>query len=466
MTTTTTATNCDLIVLGGGPGGYLAAERAGQAGLSVVLFEKNRLGGVCLNEGCIPSKTLLHSAKVFDHAKNGTPFGVTADNAKLDQPAVIRRKDRVVRRLVAGVGQTLKNAGVTVVNATATITGRQNGRVTVSADGADYEAPNLIIATGSEAVRLPLPGIAEGLAAGRVLTNREVLDLTVIPEHLVVIGGGVIGLEMADYFHTAGSEVTVIEMLDHIAGPADPGLALALQQSFERAGIRFALGARVTAVEPDAVVYSQNGETRRAPATHVLLSVGRRAVTAGFGLETIGVSTERGRIPVDDRCRTNVAGVYAVGDVTGEWMLAHAAYREAEVAVATILGRPDRMDYAAMPSVLYTRPELAWVGLSENEAIARGITTRTASLPFAYAGRFVAETERSPGEAKFIFDERRRTLVGCHLLGSYASEIITSAGLLIGTGLPVEQMKRQIVPHPTVAEIIREAIWHAWPETR
>ncbi len=466
MPETTTATNYDLIVLGGGPGGYLAAERAGQAGLSVVLFEKNRLGGVCLNEGCIPSKTLLHSAKVFDHAKNGSAYGVTSDNARLDQPTVIKRKDRVVRRLVAGVGLTLKNAGVTVVNAAAEITGRHEGRVTVTADGASYTAPNLIIATGSEAVRLPLPGVAEGLAAGRILTNREILDLTVIPERLAVIGGGVIGLEMAAYFRTVGSEVTVIEMLDHIAGAADPELALDLKQSFERDGIRFALGARVTAVEPDAVVYTQNGETHRAPATHVLLSVGRRAVTTGLGLETIGVTVERGRIPVDDRCRTNVAGVYAVGDVTGEWMLAHAAYREAEVAVATILGRSDRMNYDAMPSVLYTQPELAWAGLTEEQAAARGITTRTASLPFAYAGRFVAETERSPGQAKLIFDERRRTLIGCHLLGSYASEIIISAGLLISTGLPVEQMKRQIFPHPTVAEIIREAIWHAWPETR
>ncbi|MDI9471246.1 MAG: dihydrolipoyl dehydrogenase [Bacillota bacterium] len=462
----TTTTNFDLIVLGGGPGGYLAAERAGQAGLSVVLFEKNKLGGVCLNEGCIPSKTLLHSAKVFDHARNGKPYGVTTNDAKLDQSAVIKRKDRVVRRLVAGVGQTLKTAGVTVVNAAARITGRHNGRVTVTADGIAYQAPNLIIATGSEAVRLPLPGVAEGLASGRVLTNREILDLSTIPERLAVIGGGVIGLEMAAYFRSVGSEVTVIEMLDHIAGAADPELALALKQSFERDGIRFALGARVTAVEPDAVVYTQDGETHRAPATHVLLSVGRRAVTSGLGLETIGVATERGRIPVDDRCRTNVAGVYAVGDVTGEWMLAHAAYREAEVAVATILGRPDRMDYDAMPSVLYTQPELAWAGLTENEARARGITTRTASLPFAYAGRFVAETERSPGQAKLIFDERRRTLIGCHLLGSYASEIIISAGLLISTGLPVEQMKRQIFPHPTVAEIIREAIWHAWPESR
>src|SRR5665647_33544 len=297
----------DLLVLGAGPGGYMAAERAGGAGLSVLLIEKNKIGGVCLNEGCVPSKTLLNSAKIFDHACHGEKYGVTAENAKIDQEAVINRKNKVVKNLVNGIKFTLKNNKVTVKEGLGVILGCENGIISVAVGDEVFEAKNLVIATGSEAVVPPIPGVKEGISDGTVLTNREILDLTTIPESLVVVGGGVIGLEMASYFNTVGSKVTVIEMLDHIAGPADRELSTLLQKNFTQKGITFNLNCKVTAVGNGQVTYTtSDGQTQNAAATKTLLSIGRRAVSQGFGLEKIGVLVERGRIVTDAQGRTNV----------------------------------------------------------------------------------------------------------------------------------------------------------------
>jgi dihydrolipoamide dehydrogenase len=450
----------DLIVLGGGPGGYLAAERAGDAGLSVLLIEKNRIGGVCLNEGCVPSKTLLNSAKIYDHAAHGQPYGVTAEAVRIDQAAVIARKDKVVRNLVAGVRATLKHSQVTIQEGCGQIMGRAGGAIQVAVGEQVFEGRQLILATGSETVGPPIPGVREGLAQGAVLTNREILNLQEIPKSLAVVGGGVIGLEMASYYQTAGSQVTVIEMLDHIAGNADRELAALLQKNFEKKGIVFHLGAQVTAVGDGVVTFAQNGVTRQAPAEKTLLSVGRRPVTTGYGLETLGVYTERGRIVTDRQGRTNVPGVYAIGDVNGVFMLAHAAYREAEVAVNTILGKKDTMRYQAMPSVLYTSPEMAFVGETEETAAQKGLKFEKKVLPMNYSGRYMAENEGGDGIVKLIIDPERQRLLGCHLLGSYASEIILSAGIMIETEMRLDQIKELIFPHPTVGEIIREAIFH------
>lgn len=451
----------DLVVLGGGPGGYMAAERAGGAGLSVLLIEKNKIGGVCLNEGCIPSKTLLNSAKIFDHACHGEKYGVTSENAKIDQEAVINRKNKVVRNLVNGIKFTLKNNKVTVKAGLGMILGRENGIIRVAVGEEVFETKNLVIATGSEAVVPPIPGVKEGIADGTVMTNREILDLTMIPESLVVVGGGVIGLEMASYFNTVGSKVTVIEMLDHIAGPADRELSTLLQKTFAKKGITFNLNCKVTAVGNGQVTYiTAEGETKNAAATKTLLSIGRRAVSQGFGVENLGILVERGRIVTDAQGRTNVPGVYAVGDVNGVWMLAHAAYREAEVAVNTILGKKDNMRYQAMPSVLYTNPEMAFVGETEESCIEKGIKYEKTVLPMNFSGRYMAENEGGEGIIKILIDPDRQRLLGCHLLGTYASEIIISAGIMIESEMRIDDIKELIFPHPTVSEIIREAIFH------
>lgn len=451
----------ELIVLGGGPGGYLAAERAGQAGLSTLLVEKNKLGGVCLNEGCIPSKTLLNSAKIYDHARNGAKYGVTAENAKIDPAAVVARKDKVVKALVAGVGGAMKAAKVVVKSGLGEILGRgPDGVIRVKVGEETFEGRRLIVATGSEAVVPPIPGVKEGLAGGTVLTNREILDLKAIPRTMVVVGGGVIGLEMAGYFQTCGSQVTVVEMLDHIAGAADREMSALLQKAFEKQGVKFHLNAKVTSVGDGFVAFEEGGATKRAEAERVLMSVGRRPVTKGFGLETLGVLVERGRIVVDAQGRTNVPGVYAVGDVNGVWMLAHAAYREAEVAVNTILGKRDVMRYQAMPSVIYTNPEMAFVGETEETCKEKGLAYRKVTLPMSYSGRYLAENEGGEGRIKLLVDPVRNCLLGCHLLGGYASEIVLAAGIMIESEMRIEDIKELVFPHPTVGEIIREAVFH------
>lgn len=450
----------DLIVLGGGPGGYLAAERAGAAGLSVLLIEKNKLGGVCLNEGCIPSKTLLNSAKIYDHAKNGEKYGVTSENAKIDQAVVVARKNKVVKALVSGVAHTLKTSKVTVKDGLGMILGRENGVIKVQVGEDIFEGQRLIIATGSEAIVPPIPGVKEGIAAGTVLTNREILDLTKIPATMAIVGGGVIGLEMAGYFQTCGTQVTVIEMLDHIAGAADREMAALLQKSYEKKGIKFHLNCQVTGVTADAVEFSDQGVTKKADAEYTLMSVGRRPVTKGFGLESLGVLVERGRIVTDAQGRTNVPGVFAIGDVNGVWMLAHAAYREAEVAINTILGKKDQMRYQAMPSVIYTSPEMAFVGETEETCLEKGLQFKKVTLPMSYSGRYLAENDGGDGKIKLLIDTVHNRILGCHMIGSYASEIIFSAGMMVETEMRIEDIKELIFPHPTVGEIIREAIFH------
>ena len=449
----------DLIVIGGGPGGYLAAERAAHAGLKTALFEKNSLGGVCLNEGCIPSKALLNSAKTYEHALHAADFGVTCKDVSIDQNAVITRKRKVVRTLVSGVRAKMKGAGVTVVMEEATIQGRSTEGFTVSAAGNTYTGKQLIIATGSSAAVPPIPGVKENLG-GFVLTNREVLELTQIPEKFAVIGGGVIGLEMAAYYAAVGSQVTVIEMLDHIAGPTDREISAMLQKQLEKKGITFLLSHKCLSVEPGTVwVETPAGEKTAVAADKVLLSIGRRANFQNLGLESIGVVCERTGIKTDYAGRTNVEGVYAIGDVNGHHMLAHTAYREAEVAVNTILGKKDYMRYNANPSVIYTQPEIASVGKTEEECKEKGIDFEVAKLPMAYAGRFVAENEGMDGLCKVIIDKKRRTILGVHLIGTYTGEMIWGAAAMIELQLRVQDAKQIIFPHPTVSEIIREVIW-------
>ncbi len=449
----------DLIVIGGGPGGYLAAERAAQAGLKTLLFEKRSLGGVCLNEGCIPSKALLNSAKLYEHALHGAAYGVRCDGVFLDQKAVIARKRRVVKTLVGGVKAKMRAHGVTVVMEEAVIRGKEGDAFTVASQSGSYRGRQLIIATGSSAAVPPIPGVKEHLG-DFVMTNREVLELEQIPERLTVIGGGVVGLEMAAYYAAVGSQVTVVEMLDHIAGATDRELSTLLQKSLEAKGIRFLLGHACTAVVPGAVrVRSGSGQETSIPADKVLLSIGRRANTQGIGLETLGVAFTPSGIRTDPMGRTNVPGVWAIGDVNGHHMLAHTAYREAEVAVNTILGKKDYMRYQANPSVIYTQPELSGVGLTEEECREKGIAYEARKLPMVYSGRFVAENESSDGICKVLIDAKRRSILGVHLLGSYSSEIIWGAAEMIEAQLRVEDARQIIFPHPTVSEIIREVLW-------
>ncbi len=450
----------DLLVVGGGPGGYLCAERAAQGGLNVCLFEKRALGGTCLNEGCIPTKTLLNSSKMYRHATESAAFGVTATGVAYDHAKVIERKNKVVKTLVSGVGATMNANKVTVISAPALIQGRVEGGFSVEANGQVYTGRRLAIASGSEAVVPPVPGLKEGVASGFVMTNREVLDEKTLPKKLVAIGGGVIGLEMAYYFASVGVEVTVIEMMPKIAGATDPEICKVLTDAFSKRGMTFKLSCKVLEVTANSVIYEENGQKKEIACDKVLLSAGRRPSTAAIGLETLGLQMDRAAIVTDRHMCTNVQGVYAIGDCNGKLMLAHTAYREAEVAVNHMLGRPDEMRYDVIPSVIYTDPEVASVGLSKEAAEARGMTVKEVKLPMSYAGRYLAESEGGKGFIKIVVDTDKNRLVGCHMVGSYASEIIMTATMMIDTELTPNRLQKLVFPHPTVAEIIREAIFH------
>ena len=457
----------DLAILGGGPGGYVAAGRAGAAGLSVVLFEKRELGGVCLNEGCIPTKTLLYSAKVYDYTRHADRYGVNVPESAIDFGAIFKRKEKVVKKLVGGVKVQMRNANVEVIKEEAVITGKEADGFVLTAGETSYSARNVLICTGSEAAVPPIPGLREGLG-DVVVTNREILSLTEQPERLVVIGGGVIGMEFASFFNSIGTQVTVVEMLPKILGPLDDEISAMLQAQYAKKGVEFHLSCKVVAVEGNEVVYEDaEGNTCRVAGDKILVSVGRRANIQGIGLENIGVDlalNPAGRpygIKVDEKMRTNVPGVYAAGDVTGFSMLAHTASREGEVALNTILGKEDSMSYKAIPGVVYTNPEVAGVGVTEAEAAKQGLDYTVLKLPMAFSGRFVAENERGEGLCKVIVDAKSHQVLGVHMLGNPCSEIIQSACIAIDKKLTVEQLKEVVFPHPTVSEILKETLFTA-----
>ena len=451
----------DFAIIGGGPGGYVAAERAGAAGLSVVLFEKNELGGVCLNEGCIPTKTLLYSAKVYDYARHADQYGVAVEGASFDFGKTMKRKHKVIRKLVGGVKLGVKNAGVETVKGEAVIKGRSAEGIAVACGDQEYLCRNLLVCTGSEAVVPPFPGLKE--AGEVVVTNREILSLQEQPRELVIIGGGVIGMEFASFFNSIGTKVTVVEMLPKILGPMDREISDMLQGMYAKRGVEFCLRCKVTGIEGNTVVYEDpDGNVCRVSGDKILVSVGRKAVLNGYGLESLGVElalTPAGRpygIKVDDHMRTNIPGVYAAGDVTGFSMLAHTASREGEVAVNDILGKEASMRYDAIPGVVYTNPEVAGVGLTEDEAQKKGIEYKALKLPMAYSGRFVAENERGEGLCKIIVDAGTSRILGGHMPGNPSSEIIQSACIAIERGLTPDDLKETVFPHPTVSEILRE----------
>lgn len=451
-----------LAIIGGGPAGYVAAERAGAKGLDVVLFEKHQLGGVCLNEGCIPTKTLLYGAKVYETAANAGKYGVGAGEVSFDYARMIDRKNKVVRKLVAGIRAKMTANNVEVVAGEAVITGRSQSGIEIECNGEKYMAENLLICSGSETVIPPIEGIAE--AHDVIVTNRELLTSKERPASLVVIGGGVIGMEFASFFNTLGTEVVIVEMMSEILPGFDAGVSAMLRETYARKGIKFNLGCRVTRIERGEnggeVFYTDaQGTQHSVHGDKILLSVGRKPYTKGLGLETIGVATERGAIKVDERMSTNIPGVFAAGDVTGSSMFAHTAYREAEVVVNNLTGRDDTMSYKAVPSVVYTNPEVASVGLTAEVAAQKGIAASELSLPMAYAGRFVAENEGGNGLCKVVVGQSDGKVLGVHMIGNPSSEIVWGVCLAIERGMTVEEMESVIFPHPTVSEIIKEVVF-------
>lgn len=440
----------DLIIIGAGPGGYVAAERAGEMGKSVLLIEKSHLGGVCLNQGCIPTKTLLNSAKHYLHALESEKFGVTVSDARFDLGKAMAWKLEVMTKLRKGVAYTLKKSHVEVINGTAELV----KATTVKVGDILYEGENIIISTGSSPFVPPIPGVENN---AHVMTSTEILNIETMPEKLVVIGGGVIGIEFASFFATFGVEVHVVEMMKEIIPFMDPDITPVIRNAMKNT--TFHLEAKVESLKGNQVTFTQHGKQQTLSADIILMAVGRHPNTAGLGFENIGLDYDRRGIKVNEQMQTNLPSVYAVGDVTGKSPLAHSASRMGEVAVNVMFGRRDRMRYNAIPWVTYGIPEAAGCGLTESEAKARGLAVKSSSLPLLVNGRFLAENgNRAPGICKVIVDQKTNVLLGVHMVGGACSEMIFGASAMIEAELRVQDIKEIVFPHPTVSEIIKDTL--------
>jgi dihydrolipoamide dehydrogenase len=424
------------------------------------LIEKKHIGGTCLNEGCIPTKTLLRSAKLYDACVKAEPYAVKSEGVRIDHAAVVARKRAVTANLVAGVKAGLKAAKVKTLEDTAMIRGRDENGFAVEAGGEVYHGKNLILATGSHPVVLDIDGLAECLKNGFVITSTELLEIPKAPESLCVIGGGVIGLEMATYFAMTGTRITIVEATGKVAGSLDEDATAIIVRSCEELGMDIRVNTRAVGFS-DGKVTVENAEGKtEIMCDKVLLCIGRAANLEGYGLDSLHVPVGKA-IKVDDYCMTGIPGVYAVGDCNGTGMLAHVAYRQAEVAVNHILGKNDPMRWACIPNLVHTEPEAAFIGKNLKEAKADGIDAVETKLSMNYSGLYLAENENGQGIIKGVFDRRKKTMIGATIVGGPASELITICSILIDNELPVERMKSYVFPHPTCAEAIREVIFAA-----
>lgn len=445
----------DIAIIGGGPAGYNAAEKAALNGLRTILFEKNAIGGVCLNEGCIPTKTLLYSAKTLDNIKSASKYGISVEGEPtFDLPKIISRKDKVVKKLTAGVSAKLSFNGVTVVQGAADIVNEDNGLFQIKSGENTYSVKYILLCTGSETIIPPIKGLSEV----DYWTSKEALESKELPKSLAIIGGGVIGIEFASFFNSMGVKVNVIEMMPEILGAMDKETSAMLRTDYTKKGVTFRLNTKVVEVTKKGVVVEKDGKSETIEADRILVSVGRRPIVKGFGLENLNIEMLRNGIKVNEYMQTSNPRVYAAGDITGFSLLAHTAIREGEVAISHIVGEDDKMSYKAIPGVVYTNPELAGVGKTEEELNANGESFRVLKLPMAYSGRFVAENEVGNGLCKIIVDDDDR-IIGCHMLGNPASELIVIAGIAIENGDTVEEFRKHVYPHPTVSEIIHETLF-------
>jgi dihydrolipoamide dehydrogenase len=440
----------DLIIIGAGPGGYLAAERAGAKNKRVLIIEKEKkLGGVCLNKGCIPTKTLLNSAKIFYKSQNSEQYGVSVSGAEYEFEKAMKWKDKVVDLMTKGVAYQMKRHHVDTLTGAAVITGRNE----VAANDKSFTADHIIIAAGSSPASIPI----EGIEKKHVITSDDIFSITRLPKNLAIIGGGVIGLEFASYFSMVGVNVTVLEMLPEILPNTDPEIAKLLRTSLKNCKIM--TNVKAHKITDDKVIYIKNGKEEQCEADLVLLAAGRVPNIKNLGLERINLNFDKNGINVNEKMQTNIPNIYAVGDITGKSLLAHSAYRMGEVAVNNIFGSNDRMRYNAIPWAIYTNPELSGIGLSEQEAKAAGYRVKTASMQLRANGRFYAEHGNEKGLCKVIVDADTDLLLGVFLLGGVSSEIIHSAAVMMEAELRVKDIKEIIFPHPSVSEAVKDTLW-------
>ena len=447
-----------IAIIGSGPGGYVAAIKAGQMGAEPVLIEKEALGGTCLNWGCIPTKAFVRSAEVFADIQNAEDFGIKVEAAEVDFPAVVKRKDKIVSRLVKGIDHLLKKSGVKRLNGEASFIDKNHLRVKTEAETKEIEAENIIIATGSEASQLPIPGAdLDG-----VLDSRAALDLDQLPESMVIVGGGIIGMEFAFIFRNFGVDVTVVEYLDQLVNGVDGEIAKELNRSARRRRITVKTGAEVKEIKKTdsgyQVIYNRKDKEKSVEAEKVLMAVGRRPYHQGLKAENAGIELgdKRGEIKVNNKMETNIDGIYAIGDVTDKVLLAHVASHQGITAVKNIMGEDKEMDYSAVPGAIFTSPELGTVGLTEEEAEKKGIDYQIGTFPFAASGKVMAMGERE-GKVKIISDQENNKIIGASLIGIESSDLIAELTLAVRLGLSAKDLAETIHAHPTTAEVIHEA---------
>jgi dihydrolipoamide dehydrogenase len=450
---------CEVVVIGAGPGGYVAAIRLAQLGKDVILIEKGeRLGGVCLNVGCIPSKALIHASDLAHEIQHASGMGLTVDGLEVDLPKMVEWKDGIVQRLTGGIQQLCKANGVEIVHGTAAFLSDRKLTVSTEQGQGEIEFEQAVIATGSTPMGLPgFPHDGE-----RIIGSTEALSLEAAPQRFVVIGGGYIGLELGSVYAKLGSKVTVVEYLPALAPNLDPEVGKALGRRLKQLGVDILLGHRAERYEDGdpgrVVVTDSDGQEKRIEADVVMMSVGRTPTSKSLGLDTIGVATDdKGFITVNDRMQTSVPGIYAIGDVVGGALLAHKAYQEAKVAAEVIAGEPAAFDNVAIPAVIYTDPEVAWSGLTENEAREQGFNVITGTFNFRASGRAMS-LDSSDGFVKVVADGDTKQLLGVIAVGRGVSEFIGEATLALEMGAFLEDVALTIHPHPTMSEALQEAI--------
>jgi dihydrolipoamide dehydrogenase len=452
----------NLIIIGGGPAGYVGAIRAAQLGAKVTLVEKEEVGGTCLNVGCIPTKVLTSAAHTFTTLKNAERWGLKVHGMELDFLSLMRRKQMVVTRLVTGVKTLLKARGVNLIRGTASFL--DENKIEVKLDNGaieKLEADKFLIATGSVPLKLPIPGIeSQG-----VIDSTGALSLTSVPKSMLIVGGGAIGCEFAYIYSSFGTKITIVELLSQILPGEDEEISAGLRASLERAGIKIYTSSKVSQIASGKegkkfVTISTPQEEMNVEVEKVLLSVGRRANTKDMGLEKLGIKMDRGTILVDDHLRTNLPHIFAAGDCIGNWLLAHVASMEAEIAVENALGEDKKMDYTAVPSCIFTHPEIGSVGLNERQAKEKGFEVKTGKFPMVACSRAQAENE-TDGFVKVVVEKTSGKILGAQILGHRATDLIAELTLAIKMGAKTQDIIDTIHAHPTLSEPIREAVLKA-----
>jgi len=445
----------DIAIVGAGVGGYVAAIRAAQLGARVALIERERVGGVCLNWGCIPTKAMVSSIELLLELERAGEFGVIVAEPAFDFAKMMSRKDEVVERLVSGVETMLHVNKVDVVSGVGELVSPTRVKVTGESPR-EIDAQSLIIATGSKPAKPPVPGIE----LPGVVTSNEIVTLREPPDDLVIVGGGVIGVEFASIFNALGTKVTIVEMLPSILTPVDEELARRQQQMLHKQGVEVHTKSPLKEVRKTngglEVVYEEPTGEGVVPADMVLMATGRVPFTDGLNLKKIGVNVARGAVLVNEHMATNVPGIYAIGDVTGGLMLAHVASREGEVAAEHALGKNSSMDYRAVPNCVFSLPEIAGVGLTEQEAKQKGIAYKKSKFPFTASGRALAMGQTA-GVVKMICDENTGQVLGLHIMGPHATDLIAEGALAVRSGATADDIVQTIHAHPTLPEAVREA---------